>query len=175
MGIDVIANSCFQIARAPKDATPQLLLGQESKPTLDEIEPRGTGRSEVQLKAWALDQPALNSGSFMNTIVVEDQMDVEPWRHFRIDLVEKLAKLQRTVPAMKLTDDLASLSVQGGEQRSRTVALVIMSPAFCLSWSHGQNWLRAIQSLNLRLLVNAQYQRLIRRIQVKPNYISHLV
>ncbi len=141
MGIDVIANSCFQIARAAKDATPQLLLGQESKPTFDEIEPRGTGRSEVQLKAWALDQPALNSGSFMSTIVVEDQMDVEPWRHFRIDLVEKLAKLQRTVSAMKLTDDLASLSVQGGEQRSRTVALVIMSPAFCLSWSHGQNWL----------------------------------
>src|ERR1700716_350617 len=175
MTVDVIANSCFQAARAAKDATPQLLLGQESKPTLDEIEPRGTGRREVQVKAWALEQPALNSGSFMSTVVVEDQMDIELWRHRRIDLVDELAKLKRTVPAMQLTDDLASLSVQSCEQRSRSVALVIMSPAFCLSWSHGQNWLRAIQSLNLRLLVNAQYQRLIRRIHVKPNYISYLV
>src|SRR5450759_1383436 len=175
MNVDVIANSCFQAARAAKDATPQLLRGQESKPTLDEIEPRGTGRREVQLKAWALDQPALNSGSFMSTVVVEDQMDIELWRHLRIDLVEELAKLKRTVSATKLTDDLASLSVQSGEQRSRTVALVIMSPAFCLSWAHGQNWLRAIQSLNLRLLVNAQDQRLIWGIHVKPNYISYFV
>jgi hypothetical protein len=64
---------------------------------------------------------------------------------------------------------------QGGEQRSGTVAFVIMSPAFRLSGAHGQNWLRAIQSLNLRLLINTQYQGFIWRIQVKPNNISYLV
>src|SRR5215208_1405186 len=175
MSVDVLANSCFQAARAAKNATPQLLLGQESKPTLDEIEPRGTGGREMQVKARALEQPALNGDGLMSTVVVEDQMDVKACRHLCIDLVEELAKLKRAVPTMKLTDDLASLSVQGGEQRSGTVALVIMSPAFCLSWSHRQNWLGTIQRLNLRLLVNAQHQRLIRRIQVKPNYISDLV
>src|SRR5260370_10515221 len=175
MGIDVIANSCFQAARAAKDTAPELVRGQESKPTLDEIEPRSAGGREVKMKTWALEQPTLNGRGLMSTIVIEDQMHVEPWRHLRLDLVEELAKLQRTVAAMKLTDDLAALSVQRCEQRSCPMALVIMSPAFCLSWAHGQSWLRAIQSLNLRLLVDTQYQCLIRRIQVKPNDISDLV
>ncbi len=39
-------------------------------------------------------------------------------------------------------------------------ALVIMSPGFRLTRPHGQNGLRAIQRLNLSLLVNAQHQSL---------------
>jgi hypothetical protein len=54
MNVDVVANGCFKLARATKDATSQLSLGQESKPTFDKIEPRGAGRREVELKAWAL-------------------------------------------------------------------------------------------------------------------------
>jgi hypothetical protein len=44
-----------------------------------------------------------------------------------------------------------------------------------LSGTHGQNWLRAIQSLNLRFLINTKYQGFIRRIHLKPNNISNLV
>jgi hypothetical protein len=72
MGIDVIANSCFQIARAAKDATPQLLLVQEPKPTLHEIEPESTGGREVELEAWTFEQPTLDGGSLMSAIVVEE-------------------------------------------------------------------------------------------------------
>src|SRR5882757_4385155 len=117
----------------------------------------------------------MNGGCLMSTVVVEDQMDVELRRHCRIDLVEKLAKLQRAMATVELPNHLASLSVQGGEQRSGTVAFVIMSPAFRLAGAHRQNGLRAIQSLNLRFLVNTQYQGFIRRSQVKPNNISYLV
>src|SRR5215207_3158289 len=77
--------------------------------------------------------------------------------------------------AMKLTDDLASLSVQSGKQRGRAIAPVIMSAALHLSRTHGQNWLRAIQRLNLRFLVHAQNQSFIRWIQVKPHNIAHLL
>jgi hypothetical protein len=175
MGNDVIANGCFKAAGAAEDATTELLLGQEAKPALDEVEPRGASWGEVQMKAWALAQPALNSGSFMSPVVVEDQMDLELWRKLRLDLVKELAKLKGTVAPMKLADDLAGLSVQGGEERSSAVALVVRSPAFRLSRPHGQSWLRAIQRLNLRLFVNAQYQRPIRRSQIKPNYISYFI
>src|SRR5260370_4602053 len=174
MGIDVVANSCFKLAGATKDATSQLPLGQESKPTFDEVEPRGAGRREVELKPGALQEPALNGRSLMSTVVVEDQMDAKLWRHLGIDLIQELTKLNRAMAPVELANHLASLSVQGGEQRSRTVALVIMSPALCLTRPHRQNWLRAIQRLNLRLLVNTQHQGLIRGIQVKPHYISHL-
>src|SRR5260370_25780671 len=50
-----------------------------------------------------------------------------------------------------------------------------MSPAFDLSWAHGQNWLRTIQRLNLRFLVNTQEQRVIRGIHVESDYISNLI
>jgi hypothetical protein len=33
MNVDVVANGGFKVPRAAKDATPQLLRGQESKPT----------------------------------------------------------------------------------------------------------------------------------------------
>jgi hypothetical protein len=62
--IDVRAKRSFKVARAAKDATSQLLFGQESKPTLDEINPRGTGRREVELEARALQQP----GAFIQLI-----------------------------------------------------------------------------------------------------------
>src|SRR6266404_4160900 len=114
------------------------------------------------MKTWALQQPALNSGRLMSTVVVEDQMDVKPWWHLRLNLVEELAKLDRAMAPVELANHLASLSVQGGEQRSGPVALVIMNPTFGVSRAHGQNWLRAIQSLNLRRFVNAQSQSLIR-------------
>src|SRR6266849_3698998 len=175
VNVDVVANGGFKVAGAAKDATPQLLRGQESKPTLDEIEPRSACWGEVKMKTWALQQPALNGGRLMSTVVVEDQMDVKPWWHLGLDLVEELAKLDRAMAPVELANNLASLSVQGGEQRSGTVALVIMNPAFCLTRSHGQNWLRAIQSLNLRFLVNAEHQSLIRRIHIKPHYISYFV
>src|SRR5215472_2987152 len=76
---------------------------------------------------------------------------------------------------MKLTDDLASLSVQGGEQRSRAIALVIMSPPFHLTGAHGQRRLRAIQGLDLRFLVHTQHQRFIGRIKIEPDNVTHLV
>src|SRR4051794_18007255 len=132
MGIDVLANSCFQLASAVEDATSQLLLGQESKPTLDEVEPRGAGRGEMELKTWTFQQPALNGRSLMSTVVVEDQMDVELWRHLRINLIQELTKLNRAMSPVELANHLAALRVQGGEQRSGAVTFVVMSPAFDL-------------------------------------------
>src|SRR5215207_9401511 len=127
------------------------------------------------MKTWAFEQPALNGCSLMSTVIVEDQMNVKLCRHLRIDLVEELAKLNRAMAPVELANHLASLSVQGGEQRSGAVALVVMSPAFRLSRAHRQNWLRAIQSLNLRFLVNTQHQRLIRGSHVKPDDVPHFV
>jgi hypothetical protein len=87
----------FKITGAAKDAAAKLPLGQESKPTFDEIEPRGASRREVKMKLRALQQPAVNGGSLMSTLVVEDQMDVKPRRYFGINLVEELAKLNRAM------------------------------------------------------------------------------
>ena len=126
-----------------KNATPQLLLGEQCKPAFDEVEPGGARRREVELKAWTLQQSALNGRSLVSTVVVEDQMDVKLWRHLRVNLIQELTKLQRAMTAVELANHLASLSVQSSEQRSRLCRLaetrallstVGRSPAFP-SWA----------------------------------------
>src|SRR5947209_4226190 len=129
----------------------------------------------MKMKSWPLDQPALNGRRLMSAIVVEDEMNIQCGWHFGINLVEELTELKRTVPTMKLTDDFASLGVEGSKQRGRAIARVIMSPAFGLTGAHGQNRLRAIQRLNLRFLVHTQNQSFIRRIKVKPHHIADLL
>src|SRR5215218_7084632 len=111
----------------------------------------------------------------MSAIVVENKMNVQRGGHFGIDLVEELAELKGTVTAMQLTDDFASLSVQGGKQRGGAIAPIIMSAAFCLTGTHGQNRLRAIQCLNLRFLVHTQNQGFFRWIKIKSHNIAHLL
>ena len=66
---------------------------------------------------------------------------------------------------MKLANHLTAFSIQGGEERSRTVAFVIMSAALGLARAHGQNGLRPIQRLNLRFLIHTQHQSFIGRVQ----------
>ena len=49
------------------------------------------------------------------------------------------------------------------------MARVIVGPPLHLPGPHGQQWLRAIQGLNLGFLVDAQHERLIRRVEVQPH------
>src|SRR5882757_548204 len=49
-----------------------------------------------------------------------------------------------------------------------------MSHAFHIPQAHGQDWLGAIQGLNLRLFINAKNHGLIRWMQVESDNIAHL-
>ena len=55
------------------------------------------------------------------------------------------------------------------------MAHIIVGPPLDLPRPHGQQRLRAIQRLDLRLLVRAQYERAIRRVQVQADDIPHLL
>lgn len=77
MNINVVTNGCFQTARAAKDTAAQLRRSQETKPALHKIDPRSTGGCEVEVEARMLQQPALNGGSLMSAIVVEDEMNIQ--------------------------------------------------------------------------------------------------
>ncbi len=64
----------------------------------------------MKVKAWVLQQPALNGGSFMSAVVVEDHMDGNARGHFGINLVEELAELQRPMAAVELAITLPLLA-----------------------------------------------------------------
>src|ERR1700678_4295811 len=68
-----------ELADAAEDTTAKPALGQQSEPALDQIEPRRTGRSEVQVPAGLgrLSQPLPHLGPTVGREVVEDDVDVE--------------------------------------------------------------------------------------------------
>src|SRR5262245_52064803 len=52
------------------------LLGDEAEPALDEIEPRGAGRREVQVETGMLGKPRSNRRVLVRAVVVADEVDV---------------------------------------------------------------------------------------------------
>ena len=70
-----------------------------------------------------------------------------------------------------LADDPALQHVERGEQCRRAVALVIMGHRPAAAALHRQPWLRAVERLDLRLLVDRQHQRVLGRIDVETDDI----
>jgi hypothetical protein len=122
--VEITANGVLELAGAAMDAAPQLLLGQGREPTLDQIEPRGAGRGEVQVEARMAQEPALDRRSLVGGIIVEDQMEVEGGRYGRFDGLQKLAKLDRPMALMQLPNHGAGPGVERREQGGRAIAQV---------------------------------------------------
>src|SRR5262249_8327662 len=172
---DVGHNRSFQGARADMRTAFDLFLAQQSEPALDEIQPRRTGRREMQVEARMPYEPAVNRWRFVGAVIVENQVDGQIGRYRGVDRLEELAELDRPVVPVQLPDDLPGLRIQGGEQRRRAMAQVVMRASLRLTRAHGQQRLRAIQGLDLALLVDAQHQRPVRRIQVQPDNVPDLL
>src|ERR1035437_6976460 len=64
-----LSNGLLQIRHAHKSAAANSFLAEFLKPTLNQIEPTGTGRNEVADKAWMLLQPGLHARLFVCPIV----------------------------------------------------------------------------------------------------------
>jgi hypothetical protein len=99
----------------------------------------------------------------------------ESSRDTRLDQVEKLAELRRSVPLMKLGDHFAGLRVERGEQRRGAVSFVVMRPALHLSRLQRQQRLGAVECLDLRLLIDAEHRGMRRRIQIQADDVANFL
>ena len=79
------------------------------------------------------------------------------------------------VPRRALADDHAGQHVQRGEQGGGAVALVVVGHRLAPPLDHRQRCLGAVERLHGGLLIGAQDDRLLRRIQIKPDDIDQLV
>ena len=120
-------------------------------------------------------QPSLNAGRLVRAVVVHDEVDVDVRRHAGVHAVEELPKLDRPVPTMRLPDHRAGLDVEGREQRRGPVTPVVVGPPFGLSGLHWQQGGRAVQGLNLGLLVDAQHHGVVGWIHIQPDDVPYLV
>jgi hypothetical protein len=87
-----------------------------------------------------------------------------------LDGVEEAAEFLRPVARHAFADDGSGVDIAGGKERGRPVPLIVMSAPFGLPWSHWQQRLGAIGRLDLRFLIDAEHERVVRRVE-----IAHLV
>ena len=114
----------LQARDAVEAAAANGLRGDQAEPALDQVEPRGAGRGEVQMKARMGGQPVLYRGMLVGAVVVADQMQFQ----LGVALGQRLQEGDELgVPMAPVATrmDLAAGHLQRGEQAGGTVTQVI--------------------------------------------------
>src|ERR1700733_13355604 len=73
---------------------------------------------------------------------------------------------------MKVADDFPLQQIEGTEQRSHPVALVIVRHGSATALLEGQAGLRAVQSLNLALFINTKNDGFVGWIEIEADNIG---
>ena len=102
-------------------------------------------------------------------VVVHDQVNLFADRDRVVDNAQELQPFLLGVPVLAHGNDLAFQRVEGGEQRSCAVALIVVGHGPRAAFLHWQPRLGAVQRLNLALFVRAQNQGMLGRIQVQAH------
>ncbi len=122
----------------------------------------------MQVKPRVRGEPALDLRRPMGAAVVEHEVGVEVGGDLTIDGLQELLELDRTVASVQGADHLARREVQPGVETAGAVTLVVVGGARRRARQHRQDRRGAVQRLDLRLLIDAQHHRTLRRIQVQP-------
>src|SRR5713226_5217158 len=108
-------------------------------------------------------------GMLVRRVIVDDQMQFPPGRGLTVDLVEETDEFLMPMARHALADDGAVERVEGGEQRRRAVALVVVGHRPAAALLHRQSRLGAVERLDLRLLVDRQHQRVLGRTALEAD------
>ena|SRR5215471_7651221 len=127
------------------------------------------------MKPWPLNEPAMNQRSFVCSVVIQDEMDIQVCRNSSLDSIEELAELLCTMPSVDLSDNTSGFHVQSCKQGCRSVSSVVVASAFDLTGPHRKNRLGTVQRLDLRFFINAEDQRFIRRIQIQSDDVANFL
>src|SRR4030042_572510 len=106
-------------------------------------------------------EPGPHTLVLMGAVVVADEMDLsarEPTRH----RVEELDELDVRMAREAAPVHLAARDFKRREQTGRSVSAIVVSHPRRKAGPHGKQRLGAVERLDLRLLIDAQYQRLLR-------------
>ena len=147
-------------------------LGEEA---LDGVEPRTGSRREVEGESLVTVEPSAHLGMLVDGIVVEDDVNGLVRRRLGVDGVEEADELLMAMALHIAPDDRAVEHVEGGEQRGRAAALVVMGHGAEASLLDGQAGLGAVERLDLALLVDRQHDGVGRRVDIEPDDVPELV
>ncbi|WP_374120563.1 hypothetical protein [Streptomyces sp. AN091965] len=109
----------------------------------------------MDVEAWVFTEPVPDLGGVVGGVIVTDQVDIKPVSHGLVDPGQELLELDCPVAAVELGSDGAISDVEGGEQTGDAVPVLVVCAPLGHARHHRQDWLRAVQRLDLGLLVDA--------------------
>ena len=129
----------------------------------------------MHAKSRVLGQPGKHLGVLVGRIVVDDEVQFLLLGRLAIDRLEEPQPLLMPMELIGHRPYRAGEYVQCGEQCRHAIALAIVRHRRTPSALERQSRLRAVQCLDLRLLIAAQHQRVLGRIEVQTDDVLELV
>src|SRR4030042_1101447 len=111
----------------------------------------------------------------MGAVVVHHQVQFHFDREFSIQTFQEFEKLLMSMPSETLPDDFTLSQFERRKERRGAVALVVMGHGSTTAFFQRQTRLRTIQRLNLTLLVHAEHQGFLWRIQIKSHHVDQFL
>ena len=175
MMIKEAENVRHQGADAAKTARADDLAGNFAKEAFDQVEPGRGGWRKVQMKAGMTFEPADDLGMFVSGVVVADDVNIKLGGHLSVDLAQEGQPLLMAMTPGGVGKHFAREIVEGGKQSDRPVAVVIVSLGTNMTLAQRQTGLTALKGLALALLIAAEQEGTIRRIEIEANHIPKLL
>jgi HEAT repeat protein len=151
------------------------LAGDDREEAFHEVDPRASGRREVQGDPLVLrpGEPCADLSVLMGGVVVTHDVQVLAGAGGG-DLVEEFEEFLVAVAGVAGIGYLAGGGVERGEQAGHSVPDVVVSLPFGDARAHREDRLGPFQSLALGLLVSADDHGVLRRVQVEADDVADL-
>src|SRR5580704_3446626 len=169
-GVDLVAN----LAWRSETRAGQSFGGENGEPDLDLIEPGGMGRRKMEMDVLVPRQPAVVFG-LVGIEIVQNHMDLAAGM-FGNQAVHEIEELDTPAALIMAGLDQASGNVEGGEQGRGLMTFVgVAEPCHGFAIGQLQPALGALQSLDVRLLVDRKHHGVLGRLQVEPDNVGRLL
>ena len=145
-----------------------------AKPELDLIQPAGVGRSEVQTNVWMQAEELADPLGLVRREVVQDDVDLFLGRPAGSHRGKEGNELLTGVAGHRLAHDLAGPRIQRGIEREGAATDVLEAVAFSTTRRKRQHRQGPVEGLESRLLVDAEYNCVLGRIDIEGNHIGGL-
>src|SRR5271168_4021076 len=165
----------LQVCDGSEDAALEPALCESGEEALDRVEPGSGRRREVECPSRIAFEPSADIGMLMGGVVVDDGVDRLARRNLSFDDIEEADELLMAMALHVAADHRAVEDVHRGEQRRRSVPLIVVCHRSGAALFQRQSGLRAVQRLNLALFVDRQDDSVRGRIDIESYDIAQFV
>lgn len=166
---DIGLQSRFQFAHAVKDTPAQTLLGEVAKEAFHHVEPGGAGGCEMHVQAGMPLQPVFHLGVFVRGVVVRDEVYFSVRWGLPVDEPKEAQPFLMPMLTPAGREHLPVQRVQRGKERGGAVSFVVVGHRLGAAFFKRQTLLGPIQGLDLALLIQRKYQRMLGRVQIQSH------